>query len=106
MAAGNYVSVSNAYGLDPDSSMRSRSSGSIQMLLLVLYPLVFLPAALAYLARWAFDSQLAFYGVLGVMAAIGASMYYVALDSITEQAESKKETMLTALSAGQGPISS
>ncbi len=106
MAAGNYISVSNAYGLDPDSSMRSRSPGGFQMLLLVLYPLVFLPAALAYLARWALDSQFAFYGVLGVMAAIGASMYYVALDSITEQAESKKEAMLTALSAGQGPISS
>jgi ABC-2 type transport system permease protein len=106
VAAGNYMSVSNARPMDPDSSMRTRSAGGVQILLVVLYPLVFLPAALAYLARWALDSELAFFGVLAVMGALGVMVYSVALESVTGQAEIKKEAMLTSLSAGQGPISS
>jgi ABC-2 type transport system permease protein len=104
LSAGNYMSISNARPTDPDSSMRSRSAGGAQALLLFLYPVVFLPAALAYFARWAFDSQLAFFGVLAVMGAIGAVAYYVALESTVEFAERKKESMVAALSANQGPI--
>jgi hypothetical protein len=84
--------------------MRTRSPGGTQALMLFLYPVVFLPAALAYFARWAFDSQIAF-GVLAVMGAIGAALYYVSLDSISGFAERQKEAMTAALSAGQGPIS-
>ena len=106
LSAGNYMSISNARPTDPDSSMRTRSAGGTQVLLLFLYPVVFLPAALAYFARWAFDSQLAFFGVLAVMAAIGIVVYFVALESTVEQAQLKREAMVTSLSAGQGPISS
>ncbi len=105
-SAGNYMSINNARPTDPDSSMRTRSAGGVQALMIFLYPVVFLPAGLAYFARWAFDSQLAFFGVLGVMGMIGAALYYVALGSTAEWAEERKEAMVTALSAGHGPISS
>jgi hypothetical protein len=100
------MSISNARPTDPDSSMRTRSAGGTQALLLFLYPVVFLPAALAYFARWAFDSQLAFFGVLGIMGALGVVVYSVALESTVEFAQGKRESMVAALSANQGPISS
>lgn len=105
VTAGNYMSISNARPTDPDSSMRTRSAGGAQALLLFLYPVVFLPAALAYFARWAFDSRLAFFGVLAVMGALGAVVYAVALESTVEFAGRKRESMVAALSASQGPIS-
>lgn len=106
VTAGNYMSISNARPTDPDASMRTRSAGGAQMLLLFLYPVVFLPAALAYLARWALGSQLAFFAVLGVMGALGAVVYWMGLESTVEFAERKKESMVAALSVNQGPISS
>jgi ABC-2 type transport system permease protein len=106
LSVGNYVSVSAARPTDPLASTRSRSAGGVQVLVIFLYPVLFIPPALAYFARWAFDSQLAFYGILAVMAAIGATVYYFALDVSTEVAGQKKESMLTALSATHGPISS
>jgi ABC-2 type transport system permease protein len=106
LSAGNYISVSNPRPADPESSMRSRSAGGVQALLLLLYPVVFLPAVMAYFARWAFDSELAFFGVLAVMGVLGVVVYYVALESAVAQAERKKEAMVAGLSAGQGPISS
>lgn len=106
VCAGNYMSINNARPTDPDSSMRTRAAGGAQALLIFLYPVVFLPAGLAYLARWIFESQLAFFGVLAVMGAIGAVAYSLALESAVELADRKRESMVTALSAGQGPISS
>ncbi len=106
MSAGNYMSVSNPRPADPESAMRSRSAGGVQMLLMLLLPVAFIPAALAYFARWAFDSDAAFFGVLGVMGAIGAMVYSVALESTAEHAGQNREKIVTALAAGQGPISS
>ncbi|MEO5924294.1 MAG: hypothetical protein ABIR70_10750 [Bryobacteraceae bacterium] len=106
LSAGNYISVSNARPMDPDSSMRTRSAGGAQMLLLVLFPFIFLPAALAYFARWAFDSNLAFFGVLVVMAVLGIVIYFIALESAAGYAGENREKIVTALAAGQGPISS
>jgi ABC-2 type transport system permease protein len=106
LSAGNYMAVSNARPMDPDSSMRTRNAGGAQMLLLVLYPVVFLPAALAYFARWAFDSNLAFFGVLAVMGALGMVVYFIALESTAEYADKHREAMVTSLAAGQGPIAS
>jgi hypothetical protein len=43
-------------------------------------------------------------GVLAVGAGIGAIVYAVALDSAVEAAETRREQVLTALSAGEGPL--
>jgi ABC-2 type transport system permease protein len=77
----------------------------VQAILLVVYPVAFLPAGLAYLARYAFNSEWAFFGVLTLDAIAGAIVYRLALDSAVESAERRREQIVTALSAGDGPIS-
>ncbi|MEO8097801.1 MAG: hypothetical protein ABI811_08880 [Acidobacteriota bacterium] len=106
LSAGNFISIRNARPADPQSSMRSRGAGGSQALLLLLYPVVFIPAALAYLARWALGSELAFFGLLAVLGVMGGVVYTFALEFAVEEADKRKETMVAALSAGQGPISS
>ena len=62
-------------------------------------------AGLAYLARWAFSSEAAFFGVLAFDAVVAVIVYRIALQSAVEAADRLKETMIAALSAGEGPIS-
>ena len=105
LGAGNLMSVRQARGVNPDSSFRSGAAGRVQAILMVVYPVAFLPAALAYLARYAFNSELAFFGVLAFDAIVGAILYRLALDSAVESASRMKERIVTALAAGDGPIS-
>lgn len=105
LGAGNLMSVRQARGVNPDSSFRSGAAGRIQAILLVVYPIAFLPAGLAYLARYAFRSELAFFGVLCLDAMAGAIVYKIALDSAVESASRMKEKIVASLAAGDGPIS-
>jgi ABC-2 type transport system permease protein len=105
LGAGNLMSVRQARGVNPDSSFRAGAAGRVQAILLVVYPVAFLPAGLAYLARYAFNSEWAFFGVLTLDAIAGAIVYRLALDSAVESAERRREQIVTALSAGDGPIS-
>jgi ABC-2 type transport system permease protein len=73
-------------------------------MLFLIYPIAFLPAGLAYLARYAFDTQTAFFAVLAVDAVIGLIVYRIALESAVEAAERLKEKMVASLSLGDGPI--
>jgi uncharacterized membrane protein len=59
---------------------------------------------LAYGARYAFQSQLAWWSVLGVVAALGAGFYWVALDTAVAKAEERRDLLLEALSRGEGPL--
>ena len=104
LAAGNQLSVRQPRPMNPAASFRSGSSGRLQAMLFVIWPIAFLPAGLAYLARYAFSSEAAFFGVLAVDAAIGAIVYKLSLDSAVAAAEQLKEQMVTALSRGEGPI--
>ena len=71
----------------------------------MIYPVVSLPIALAYLARWAFESEPAFYAVMAFCSALGAVIYWVAMDSAVEAAEARKEKLVATLSEGEGPVS-
>ena len=104
MAAGNLLSIHQARGVNPTTSFRTSSVGRIQAILFAVYAAAFVPVGLAYLARYAFDSQPAFFLVLTIDAAIGLVMYRIALDSAVEAAERTKEKMVAALSTGEGPI--
>ena len=105
LCAGNLMSVRNARGVNPDSSFRSGAAGRLQAVLLLVYPVAFFPAALAYLARYAFESELAFFLVLALDAAAGLIVYRIALESAVESAAQMKEKIVAALAAGDGPIS-
>jgi ABC-2 type transport system permease protein len=105
LGAGNLMSVRQARGVNPDSSFRSGAAGRVQAVLLVVYPIAFVPAGLAYLARYALASEVAFFGVLALDAVVGSIVYKIALESAVESAASSKERVLAALAAGDGPIS-
>jgi len=106
LGAGNLLSVHQARAVNPATSFRSGAAGRVQAMLFVIYPVAFIPAGLAYLARWAFDSEVAFFLVLAFDATIAIIVYRIALQSAADAAERIKESMIAALSAGDGPIAS
>jgi ABC-2 type transport system permease protein len=105
LGAGNLLSVHQARGVNPATSFRSGAAGRVQAMLFIIYPIASIPAGLAYLARWAFSSEAAFFGVLAFDAVVAVIVYRIALQSAVEAADRLKETMIAALSAGEGPIS-
>ncbi len=104
LAAGNQLSLRQPRPMNPAASFRSGASGRVQAILFMIWPIAFVPVGLAYLARYAFDSEAAFFGVLAVDAAIGAIVYKLSLNSAVAAAEQLKEQIVTALSRGEGPI--
>ena len=104
ITAGNFLSIRNARGVNSQASMRTSASGRTQGLLLLLYPIVFVPAAVAYVARWLFHSDVVFYVVLAAIAAMAGVAYKIGLDSAAGEADKRREQMIAALSQGQGPI--
>lgn len=109
LCAGNLLSIHQARGVNPTTQFRANAAGRVQAMLVVIYPVAFIPVALAYVARWAFPeewSQWGFFGVLAFDALVGLIMYRIALDSAVDAAERTKEKMIIALSAGDGPIAS
>ncbi|MEO8131509.1 MAG: hypothetical protein ABI822_30715, partial [Bryobacteraceae bacterium] len=59
LSIGNVMSVKNPRSVDPDQSWRRSSAGRLQATLMFIYLLVAAPIALAYGARFAFNSGLA-----------------------------------------------
>jgi ABC-2 type transport system permease protein len=101
---GNLSATKYPRAMDPSQSWRSSARG-FQMLLILVYPLAALPLGLPYLARYAFNSDVAFYCVLIVNLAFGAVLYWVAMDSALKSIQQHKESMLAALAPGEGPMS-
>ena len=104
LAAGNQLSIRQARSMNPAASFRSGASGRVQAILFLIYPIVFVPVGLAYLARFAFDSEIAFFVILAVDAVVAAIAYKLSLESAVVAADKLKEQMVTALSRGEGPI--
>ncbi|MFN7925302.1 MAG: hypothetical protein U0Q16_34710 [Bryobacteraceae bacterium] len=104
MAMGNLSTIYYPRPVNPSQSWRSAAAGRVQALLTMLYPVLSIPIAMAYLARFAFDSQWMFYGVLGVAAVFAAIVYAVSLESSVDAADQRKEQIVRALSEGEGPV--
>jgi ABC-2 type transport system permease protein len=104
LGAGNLLSIHQARAVNPATSFRTGAAGRVQAMLIVIYPVASIPAGLAYLARWAFDSEAAFFAVLAFDAVVAVIVYRIALESAVEGAQKLKESMIAALSAGEGPI--
>jgi len=104
MAAGNLSSVHMPKPLSPERAMQGGSAGRSQAFLLLAYPLALLPMALAYGARYAFDSEVAFYVLLAFAAGLGVVVYWIALESAVNTAEQRKEQIVTELSRADGPV--
>ena len=104
LSAGNLGSVLFPRPVDP-AQWRAASPGRFQALMFLIYPAASLPILLAYLARFAFGSQLAFYAVLAVGGLFGALVYWIALDSAVRLTASRSEQIVSLLAAREGPVS-
>jgi ABC-2 type transport system permease protein len=104
LGAGNLSSVHFPQPADPERATGAVSSGRLRALLLLIYPFAALPVLLAYGSRYAFDSDIAFWLVLAFGAALGAVIYWLALESAVARAEQRREQMVQALCEGQGPV--
>jgi len=105
LAFGNLTSTHNPRPVDPAKSMRSGVASRTQMVTILIYPLSFLPIGLAYAARYAFESEAAFYGMLLLDAALGVIIYRIALESSVSRATLQREQMIDALAKNEGPMS-
>jgi ABC-2 type transport system permease protein len=106
LAIGNLSSIYNPRATDPAKSFRSNSAGRTQALMMLFFPVAVLPVALAFLARYAFESDWAFYGVLALVGVLGGLTYWLSLESAVKAAGERQEVFLTALAQGQNPIES
>jgi ABC-2 type transport system permease protein len=104
LAVGNMASVNYPRAINPERVSQGGGSGKVQGMLILFYPLALLPVVLAYLARYAFDSQLAFDAVMVLAAGIGGVVYWIGLSSAVDSAGRKREMMMQELSKNDGPI--
>jgi ABC-2 type transport system permease protein len=104
LAVGNMSSLYNPRPVNPAKSMRSAAGGRTQALLMLAFPVTVAPVGLAYLARYAFDDEVAFFAVLAASAALGALFYGYSLHSALRASVNRREQIIAALSKGEGPI--
>lgn len=105
LAIGNVSSVHYPRALHAEKVSQGGGASRVQGLLFLFYPLALLPVLLAYLARYAFDSALVFWIALLLAAAVGAVIYYFALESAVKTAAHRREQILQELSQGDNPVS-
>jgi ABC-2 type transport system permease protein len=105
-AIGNITSVRFPMPMDPDRMARGASSRSKNALLMLFFPVAFLPIGLAYWGRYVFKSDLLFFAMLLLAGVIGAVIYWVGIDSAVGISASRREEMIAVLSRTDGPLSS
>jgi ABC-2 type transport system permease protein len=103
LAVGNISSVRYPKASNPERVSQGGGSGR-QGLIFILYPLTLVPVFLAYLARYAFNSNLAFALVLALAAILGAALYGMAMESAVSHALRRREQFLGELSKSDGPV--
>jgi ABC-2 type transport system permease protein len=104
LAVGNVSSLYNPRAVNPVKTMKTAAQSRTQALLMLGFPITLAPVALAYLARYAFDTEWAFFGTLFVGGVIGVLVYFYSLQSALKAASERREQIITALSRGEGPI--
>ncbi len=97
-------SLYNPRAVNPVKAMKTAAQSRSQALLMLAFPLVLLPVALAYLARYAFDTEWAFFGVLLFGGVVGVLLYFYSMQSALKAAADRREQIIGALSSGEGPI--
>ena len=76
----------------------------MQGFLFLVYPIALLPVGLAYVARYAFESEVMFALTMTVAAIIGGVFYWIALDSAVSTAGKRREEIVQELSMSDGPV--
>jgi ABC-2 type transport system permease protein len=103
LALGNWGSVRYPAGLSGERLARGGGRG-FQGFLFLIYPVALLPVGLAFLARYAFDSETVFGLVLAGSAVLGGVFYWMALDTAVKSAATRREQLVAALTTSDGPV--
>lgn len=106
VSVGALSSLYNPRRVNPTRSFRTATGARIQALLMLLFPVSLAPVALAFVARYAFGSEWAFFAVLVLGAALGMVVYRFCMQSAVSAAERRKEQIIATLSQGEGLIQS
>lgn len=104
LAVGNFSSLYNPRAVNPVKALKTAAQSRAQALLMLAFPITLIPVALAYLARYAFDTEWAFFGVLVFSFVIGVLVYFYSMQSALKTAADRREQIISALSRGEGPI--
>jgi ABC-2 type transport system permease protein len=104
LAVGNLSSLLNPRAVNPVKTMKTAAQSRSQALLMLAFPITLIPVALAYLARYAFDTEWAFFGVLLLSGVLGVIVYVYSMQSALKAASDRREQIIGALSHGEGPI--
>ncbi len=104
LSLGNLSSVHYPRSLSPERVSQGGASGRFQGLIFILYPLALLPVLLAYVARYAFRSEIVFVFVMIVAAMGGGVLYWQSMISAVDTALKRREEILRELSKGDGPV--
>jgi ABC-2 type transport system permease protein len=103
LGLGNLGSVHYPRGLSSDRISHGGGRG-FQGFLFLIYPVALLPVGLAYLARYAFESDIIFGLFLAIAAIIGGVFYWIALESADNAAGRRREQIVQELSQSDGPV--
>jgi ABC-2 type transport system permease protein len=71
---------------------------------MLAFPVTVAPVAVAFLARYAFNTEWAFFGVLVLGGLLGVLFYHFSMQSALRAADVRREQIISALSKGDGPI--
>lgn len=104
MAVGNLSSLYSPRPVDPNQTWKRGSGSRFQSMLLLIYPALLVPFAFAYWARWAWDNNALFYGVLAGTACFAALAYGASMHVAARVFAVRKEAILTVLTQGDGPV--
>jgi ABC-2 type transport system permease protein len=104
LALGNMGSIWNPRPMNMAQPFKNQGA-RVQWMALLAFPVACLPVTLAYLARFAFDSETAFFGVLAVFAICGVYVYELALEAAARHGERNRERVIEVLSRHDGVIS-
>jgi ABC-2 type transport system permease protein len=103
LGIGNLGSTRSPRSQDPNEGWRRSAGSKVALWSLLFYPLMSVPISLAYLARWAFAREAAFYAVIAVGLLIAGCFYWVSLDSAVETMRRDREKFLMLLTQGDSP---
>ncbi|MCX6595725.1 MAG: hypothetical protein NTV70_05105 [Acidobacteria bacterium] len=104
LGIGNLGSTRAPRAMNPNESWKRSAGAKVSMFALLVYPLISMLVGLAYLGRYAFDREEAFYVVIGVGLFVAACFYKVALDSAVETMTQDREKILTLLAQTDSPV--
>jgi len=106
LAIGNLVSAYSPRAADLSQAFRRTSGVKVQWVGFLGFLVAGVPVSLAYLARFALDTELAFFATMAFMLAIGGYVWWLSVETAARVLSERREASLAALSRVGTPISS